>query len=83
MVAGYSARLCRDWHVKLVIELTGSAAMRITACAALRPWSRLSPPARASAWSMFSAVMTPKAHGTPVVSATSWMPRAASAQTCS
>ena len=33
------------------------------------------------AWSMFSTVSTPNAHGTPVRSWTSWMPRAASAHT--
>ena len=55
--------------------------MRATVRAALRPWSRLPPPARASACSIVSQVMTPKAQGTPVSSCTSWMPRAASAQT--
>ena len=60
-----------------------SSAMRITAWAASRPWSRLSPPARAKAWSIVSAVITPNAQGTPVDRATSWMPRAASLQTCS
>ncbi len=58
-----------------------SAAERITAIAALRPWSRLSPPARASACSIVSQVMTPNAHGTPVSSWTRWMPDAASEQT--
>jgi hypothetical protein len=36
---------------------------------------------RAIACSMFSTVSTPNAHGTPVRSCTSWMPRAASEQT--
>ena len=36
---------------------------------------------RARACSMVSQVITPKAQGTPVSSCTSWMPRAASAQT--
>lgn len=49
--------------------------------AALRPWSRLSPPARASAWAIVSQVITPKAQGTPVASWTSWTPRADSPQT--
>ncbi len=47
------------------------------ASAACLPWSRLPPPVRASAWSMFSTVRTPNAHGTPVRSWTSWIPRAA------
>ncbi len=55
--------------------------MRATVSAALRPWSRLPPPARASACSIVSQVITPKAQGTPVSSCTSWIPRAASAQT--
>ena len=58
-----------------------SADKASTACAACSPWSRLPPPVRASAWSMFSTVSTPKAHGTPVRSWTSWIPRAASEQT--
>ena len=58
-----------------------SRAMRATVRAALRPWSRLSPPERARACSMLSQVITPKAQGTPVASCTFWMPRAASAQT--
>ena len=52
-----------------------------TASAAWAPWSRLPPPVRASAWSMFSTVSTPKAHGTPVRNWTSMIPRAASEQT--
>ena len=55
--------------------------MRITVCAACLPWSRLSPPARAIACSIVSQVMTPNAHGIPVSSWTSSIPRAASAQT--
>ena len=58
-----------------------SAASASTACAACSPWSRLPPPVRASACSMFSTVSTPNAQGTPVASWTSWIPRAASAQT--
>ena len=57
------------------------SAERITAYAAWRPWSRLSPPARASACSRVSQVMTPNAHGTPEASWTSMIPRAASVQT--
>jgi glyoxylase-like metal-dependent hydrolase (beta-lactamase superfamily II) len=40
-------------------------------------------PGHAVAWSMFSAVMTPKATGTPVSSWTRLTPAAASSQTCS
>ena len=58
-----------------------SRASATTASAACAPWSRLPPPVRASAWSMFSTVSTPNAHGTPVRSWTSMIPRAASAQT--
>ncbi len=58
-----------------------SSAAASTASAAWRPWSRLSPPARASACSRVSQVITPKAQGTPVESWTSWIPRAASEQT--
>ena len=58
-----------------------SRASVTTASAACAPWSRLPPPVRASAWSMFSTVSTPNAHGTPVRSWTSMIPRAASAQT--
>ena len=43
-----------------------NSAIRATVSAALRPWSRLSPPARASACSIVSQVITPKAQGTPV-----------------
>ena len=55
--------------------------MRIATCAARFPWSRSSPPDRASACSIVSHVSTPKAHGTPVASCTSWIPRADSLQT--
>jgi hypothetical protein len=48
-----------------------SSAMCATVSAALRPWSRLPPPALASACSMLSQVITPKAQGTPVASWTS------------
>ena len=58
-----------------------SRASASTASAAWRPESRLPPPERSSACSIVSTVSTPNAHGTPVVSWTSWMPRAASAQT--
>src|ERR1044072_1309438 len=58
-----------------------SRAMRAMVRAALRPWSRLSPPLRARAWSMLSQVMTPKAQGAPAPSCPCWRPRAASAQT--
>ena len=58
-----------------------SRASESTASAAWRPESRLPPPERSSACSIVSTVSTPNAHGTPVVSWTSWMPRAASAQT--
>ena len=58
-----------------------SRASVTTASAAWAPWSRLPPPVRASAWSMFSTVSTPNAHGTPVRSWTSMIPRAASEQT--
>src|SRR5687768_14897299 len=43
-----------------------SSAVFITVSAAPRPWSRVSPPARASACSIVSQVITPKAQGTPL-----------------
>jgi len=62
----------RDGSARAPIQIwLRSAAMRRTAIAALRPWSRRSPPARASACSRVSQVITPNEHGTPVASATS------------
>src|SRR5206468_12823748 len=54
------------------------ADIRRTTSAAWRPVSRWSPPERASACSMLSTGRAPNAHGTPVRSWTSWVPRAAS-----
>src|SRR5260370_1010529 len=68
-----------SWMVPSQASWRLSSAIRATVRAELRPWSRLPPPARASACSMLSQVITPKAQGTPVSSCTSWMPRSASA----
>ena len=54
---------------------------RCAAAAASLPLLPTAPPARATACSCVFAVMTPNATGTPVSSATSVQPRAASAQT--
>ena len=75
--------ICIGTFYEELAERLVNSAIRITATAALRPWSRLSPPERASACSIVSQVTTPKAHGTPVWSWTLWIPRAASAQTWS
>ena len=72
------ARLTIAGPLQRGLQLRASAR---TASAAWAPWSRFPPPVRASAWSMFSTVSTPNAHGTPVRSCTSMIPRAASLQT--